>query len=213
MLRGMFLQVVFLLILVAGIAGLFRMLLQRAAERSRRQHRALAERFDLAMEDPPPRAFGFVWPEPAVHGRYRGREVSVAPTGKGLQNTRQIETAVKAEARAGGLEMQLTAAGVLGRMRQRDSRASTRCSTGDDSFDEAVDLRASDVHAPPRIFEDADLRRRVRETLQTTRGTLYAGKDTLVFVRFGLIQADRERESIESIVELLCDLGERIEAS
>ena len=63
--------------------------------------------FDLELTAPDGVLFGFVRPEPFLHGNYRQREVSISAPGKGLQNTRQTETVLKLSVADKGLRLQM----------------------------------------------------------------------------------------------------------
>lgn len=154
---------------------------------------------------------GFLRPEPSLYGAYRGREVSISVPGKGLQNTRQVETVLKIEVRGLSLNAQLTATGLLSGMRQRDSGGLPRWKSGDPAFDGAVDARTDRGDALGDLLDD-QRRGWLATTLRQSKGTLYMGKNKLVYARLGLIANEATRQDFEAAIEFLCDLAETIEA-
>jgi len=207
----MFETVLFILALVMAIAAVFWLALRKSATRIEAQYKQLAEHLDLDLNQPPPKMGGFLRPEPSVYGQYRGREVSISAPGKGLQNTRQVETVLKIEVRELGLNAQFTATGPLSGMRQRDSGGLPRWKSGDAAFDSAVDVRTDQGEALDELLQDA-LRSWLIPSLRRSKGTLYMGKDKLVYARLGLVATDPTRRELEEAVDFLCDLAETIEA-
>ena len=208
----MVLQLSLVFILAGGIAALYWTLLRNASCRIAAQYAALGERFGLELGEPPPRLLGFVRPEPYLHGICDGRELSVSAQGKGLQNTRQIETVVKLRVADGGLRFQMTASGLLGRLRQRDSGGQEAWKSGDAAFDAAVDVRTNRPEAMAAVLDDA-LRQTLRDLLEGPRGSLYLGNDTLVFAEFGLIADAARRERYERVIGALYALASAVEAA
>ena len=109
-----------------------------------RQYRKMAQQLQVDLTEPTPQLGGFIRAEPFVHGVYRLREMSISVPGKGLQNTRQIETIIKVKVDDESFTWQITATGLLGGFRQRDSGSSKRWLSGDSVFDAAVDVRTND---------------------------------------------------------------------
>jgi hypothetical protein len=204
-------EFLFILALVVAIVAIFWLVLRKSATRIGAQYQQLAEQFDLDLNQPPPKMGGFLRPEPSVYGQYRGREVSISVPGKGLQNTRQVETLLKIEVRSLGLNAQLTATGPLSGMRQRDSGGLPRWKSGDAAFDGAIDVRTDQGDALGELLRD-EQRAWLIPTLRRSKGTLYMGKDKLVYARLGLVATDATRRELEEAVEFLCDLAETIEA-
>lgn len=208
----MWVQLVLVFVLAGGIAALYWTLLRNASRRIARQYGALAERFGLEPGEPSARMLGFVRPEPHIHGVFRGRELSVSAQGKGLQNTRQVETVVKLRVADGGLRFQMTASGLLGRLRQRDSGGQEVWKTGEPGFDAAVDVRTNRPEAMAAVLRE-ELRENVRALLERSQGSVYLGNDTLAFAEFGLIADSGRRKRYERVVELLYALAEAVESA
>jgi hypothetical protein len=154
---------------------------------------------------------GFIRPEPSVYGSYRGREMSISVPGKGLQNTRQIESVLKLELKGSQLNAQLTAAGPLGGLRQRDSGGQARWKSGDERFDSAIDVRTDQAGALAALLTE---KRRVwlSSTLKKSKATLYIGAGNIAYAKLGLIANEAARKDFEAASEFLCDLAETIEA-
>jgi len=203
-------QVALVLILVVGIAWLFRTLVKKASEKIAAQYERLSEDFGLELTVPPPQMGGLIRPEPSLHGRYRGREVSVSAPGKGLQNTRQSETVLKVELRDEGLSAQLAGAGMLTGLRQRDSGGKLRWRSGDEAFDAAVDIR-SDTGGRLGALLDERRRKWLRERLRGSRRSIYIGSGVMAYAELGLIADDATRERFAETLEFFCDLAEAVE--
>lgn len=201
----------FLLIipLVACLA-IFWISLKISSARIATQHRLLADRFELEFDQPPTKAGGFVRPEPTVYGHYRGREISFSAPGKGLKGSRQIESLLKLELRDREIRAQMAPTGLLGGLSQRDSGKQRRWKSGDESFDQAVDVRTN--HAVTLAAALTDERRTwLAWTLKRSRVTLYLGDGTIAYAKLGLISNEATRLKFEEAVELLCDFAEAIE--
>jgi hypothetical protein len=201
----------FIFALAVLVAAVFWILLRHSSAKIEAQYRRLAEDMGLDLEIPSTKLAGFVRHEPAAYGRYRGREISFSVPGKGLQNTRQIETVLKLELRDKRLNAQLTAAGLMGRLGQRDSGKKARWQSGDTAFDEAVDVR-SDAGERLTDLLDAERRRWIADLLQRSKATIYIGGGTLAYARLGLIANDATRLEFEAACEFLCDLAKTVEA-
>ena len=207
----MFSTVLFILILVLGVATLFWMILKNSTEKIAAQYAALGEKFGLELNVPKPSMGGFVRPEPSLYGRHQGREVSVSVPGKGLQNTRQIETVLKLELKERTLAAQLTGSGLLGGFRQRDGRGMDRWKSGNEAFDAAVDARSNHTHLLDRAL-GPDLQQTLAEILKKGKGSLYIGGGVIAYAELGLIADDAVRERFESVLECLQQLAEVIES-
>lgn len=207
----MFPTVLFVLILVFGITALYWMVSKNSAEKIARQYALLAETYDLELNQPDPVMGGFVRPEPSLYGRLRDREVSISVPGKGLQNTRQIETVLKLETRDHHFAAQLTGTGLLGSFRQRDSGGMERWKKGDEAFDAAVDVRTNDPGVLDRLL-DADLRESLREILNKGKGSIYIGGGVIAYAELGLIAGDTVRERFETVLELFLRIADGIES-
>ena len=209
---AMLLEIAFVVALALGVAALFWMMVRHSSEKIARQYRQMAQHFQVELTEPKAQLGGFVRSEPFIHGRYRGREMSISVPGKGLQNTRQIETVLKLEVRDKALQWQMAATGLLGGLRQRDSGNKVRWSSGDQAFDAAVDVRSNDDDRLRRIV-DADRRATLSALLTACKGTLALRDGVLSFAEFGLIADDRKRQRFEQIGDLLCDLAEMVECN
>ena len=207
---GMLLQIALVIVMVLGVVALFWLMVQKASRRILVQYRILADRYGLELTEPPPRMFGFVRPEPFVHGRHEGRELSVSVPGKGLQNTRQIETVLKVGTRATGPQAQITGGGMLGRLQQRGGVSKTRWTSGDPAFDEATEVR-TDEGARLSAVLPPERRVKVRDLLRVGKGALYLGSRNLAYAELGLVADARRRERFEAAVDLLYALAEAME--
>lgn len=208
----MILEVLLVIVMVIGIAFLFWTMLRNASLKIQAQFVALSERFGLELTQPPAQLAGFNRPEPFVHGDYRGREMSISVPGKGLQNTRQIETTLKVAVDAKSFHFQITGSGLLGRMRQRDTGKSARWKAGSADFDQALDVRTNNELRLSRVL-GPDQQAKVLEFIKASKGTMVCGEGVLVFHKIGLITEVSERERFEAITEFLCDWAEQIEAT
>lgn len=208
---GMFPTVLLFLILVLGIAALYWVVLKNSAEKIARQYVVLAESYELDLNEPAPAMGGFIRPEPSLYGRIDGREVSVSVPGKGLQNTRQIETVLKLEVKDDEFAAQLTGAGLLGRFRQRDSRGMERWKSGDEAFDAAVDVRTNDAAVLDRLL-DPELRESLGAILKKGKGSIYIGGGVIAYAELGLIAGDALRERFEAVLELFLRMADGIES-
>jgi hypothetical protein len=207
----MLLEVSFVLAIAAGVAYLFWMMLRNASQKIGAQFTKLADRFDLELTQPAAQLAGFNRPEPFVHGRYRDREISISVPGKGLQNTRQIETTLKIEVAEKNFSFQMTASGLLGGLRQRDSGGMPRCKSVETAFDGALDVRTDNDDRLIQLL-DAPQREKILTLIKQSKGTIYLRGGVLAFAKIGLIAKDAERKLFEEAVEFFMDLAERIEA-
>ena len=159
----------FIIALAVGVAALYWIILRNASARIAAQYQKLSERLGLELHLPPPSLGGFIRSEPSVFGAHAGREVSISVPGKGMQNTRQIETVLKLELKRGGFNAQLAAAGLFGGLRQRDSVSSGRWKSGQAAFDAAVDVRTDAGARMAQVLTDAR-REWVMQTIKPGRG-------------------------------------------
>jgi hypothetical protein len=203
-------EVVFVLVLAVGIAYLFWLMLRNASDKIGRQYEKMAFRFRVHMTEPPAQLCGFIRAEPFLHGIYRDREISLSVPGKGLQNTRQIETILKIMVNDKSFKWQMTATGLFGGMRQRDSGIKQRWSSGDSVFDTAVDVRTNNDERLRRILDSARLDE-IRDILKGSKASISLRDGVLYFSEFGLIADDIKRERFEQVTEFLCLLAEVIE--
>jgi hypothetical protein len=204
------------LLLIGGLGALvfatFWLILRSSAAKIESQYRILSEKLGLALEVPSPKLGGFVRPEPSAYGQHRGREVSLSVPGKGLQNTRQIETVLKLELRDAALRAQFAPTGLLGSLGQRDSQTKERWRSQDAAFNAAIDVRSD---AGPRLDQalSPELRRWLAGNLKKNRARLYIGNGTIAYARLGLVASDAVREHFETALELFCDFAETLEHS
>ena len=204
-------EIIFIFALIIAVAAVYWLVLKSSAEKIAAQYQLLAKRFELELNQPDVKMGGFIRPEPSVYGNYRDREISISVPGKGLQNTRQIESVLKLELKGSQLSAQLTAAGPLGGLRQRDSRGQARWKSGDERFDHTVDIRTDQGGALAALLTE-ERRIWLSDTLKKSKATLYIGGGNLAYARLGLIANEATRKDYEAAAEFLCDLAESIEA-
>ena len=206
----MLLEICFIVMLSIGVAALFWLMVRHSSEKIMRQYRTIAQQLKVDLTEPKPQLAGFIRAEPFVHGVYRQREISISVPGKGLQNTRQIETIIKVKVDDESCTWQITATGLLGGFRQRDSGSKQRWLSGDSLFDSAIDVRTNDEVQFARIF-DSDRRALIAQVLKDSKGTIAQRGGVLSFSEFGLIADDTKRERFLQLTELMCDLAEVVE--
>ena len=206
----MFAQAFLAVLLIFLVVWLYWYLLRRSSGQIRYQYECLGKRFDLELTAPDATLFGFVRPEPFLHGNYRQREVSISAPGKGLQNTRQTETVLKLSVADKGLRLQMIGSGWLSGMSQRDSGEKVRWLSGDTDFDSALDVRTNDgVRLAMLLAPEA---RKALQKLLVGRGaSLYLGSGVLAFACSGLLADDATRLRFEEALEVLCNFGELLE--
>ena len=204
-------EIIFIIALIIAVAAVYWLVLKSSAEKIATQYKLLAERFGLDFNQSAVKMKGFIRSEPSVYGSYRGREMSISVPGKGLQNTSQIESVLKLELKGSQLNAQLTAAGPLGGLRQRDSGGQARWKSGDERFDSAIDVRTDQAGALAALLTE---KRRVwlSSTLKKSKATLYIGAGNIAYAKLGLIANEAARKDFEAASEFLCDLAETIEA-
>ena len=206
----MVLEICFVVVLAIGVAALFWFMVRQSSEKIVRQYRQIAQQLQVDLTEPAPQLAGFIRAEPFVHGVYRQRELSISVPGKGLQNTRQIETIIKAKVDDESFTWQITATGLLGTLRQRDSGSKQRWFSGDALFDAAVDVRTNDDGRFERLFH-SDRRALLTKALKGSKATIALRGGVLSFAEFGLIADDTKRERFLEMSELICDLAEAVE--
>lgn len=208
----MFSAVFALVILVLAVVTLFWVILKNASQRIAAQFAVLAETFGLECHQPDTAMGGFIRPEPSLYGNYAGRELSISVPGKGLQNTRQIETVLKVELRDSAFAAQLTANGLLGGIRQRDGRGLERWRSGDGPFDAAWDVRVAPGAPAAQVFTP-EIRSELAALLKAGKGNLYIGGGILAYAELGLIANEAVRLRFEQAIRNLYRLAETIEAA
>ena len=204
-------EIIFIIALIIAVAAVYWLVLKSSAKKIAAQYQLLAKRFELELNQPDVKMGGFIRPEPSVYGNYRDREISISVPGKGLQNTRQIESVLKLEIKDSQLGAQLTAAGLLGGLRQRDSRGQARWKSGDERFDHKVDVRTDQGGALAALLTE-ERRIWLSDTLKKSKATLYIGGGNLAYARLGLIANEATRKDYEAAAEFLSDLAESVEA-
>lgn len=207
---NMLLEICFVGVLAFGVAAVFWFMVRQSSEKIVRQYRKMAQQLKIDLTEPDAQLGGFIRSEPFVHGVYRRREMSISVPGKGLQNTRQIETILKVKVDEASFTWQMTATGLLGALRQRDGGTKARWVSGDSLFDSVVDVRTNDEGRFGRIFH-VDRRAIIAKILKGSKGTIALRGGVLSFAEFGLIADDASRERFLEITELLCDLAEVVE--
>lgn len=196
--------------LIAAGAAIYWIVLKHTAGKITTQHRLLAERFGLEFEQAPATIGGFVRPDPSVYGQYRGREISFSAPGKGIKNTRQIESLLKVEIKDKTLSAQAVPTGLLGSLRQRDSGGLARWKSGDEAFDKAVDMRTNQSGTLADVLTE-ESRAWLAGTLKDSKATLFIGGGLIAYAKIGLIADEATRLKFEAVVEFLCDLAEAVE--
>ena len=206
----MFIEAFSAVLLLVFVVFLYWFLLRRSTGRILDQYELLAERLGLDLTAPDSLLFGFVRPEPFLHGRYRNREISISAPGKGLQNTRQTETVLKLSVDDGGLRLQITGSGLLSGMSQRDSGEKKRWLSGDPDFDSAMDLRTNDGVRLAMVLAP-EVQKALQKLLSGSGASLYLGNGVFAFTCPGLIANEASRERFEAAAEMLCNFGELLE--
>ena len=204
-------EIISIIALIIVVALVYWIVLKNSAERIATQYQLLAARFELELNQSTSKMRGFIRPEPSVYGTYRGREMSISVPGKGLQNTRQIESVLKLELKGSPLSAQLTTASLLGGLRQRDSRGQARWKSGDERFDQSVDVRTDHSGALAELLTE-ERRIWLASNLKKSNATLYIGGGNLAYAKLGLIANEDTRKDFEMAAEFLCDLAESVEA-
>ena len=204
-------EIIFIIFLIIAVTLVYWIVLKSSAEKIATQYQLLAARFELALNQSAAKMRGFIRPEPSVYGSYRGREMSISVPGKGLQNTRQIESVLKLELKGSLLSAQLTAAGPLSGLRQRGSHSQARWKSGDEHFDSAIDVRTDHGGALTALLTE-ERRMWLTSNLKRSKATLYIGGDNLAYAKIGLIADETTRKDFEEAAEFLCDLAESVEA-
>ena len=187
-------EIIFIVALIIAVVAIYWIVLKSSAEKIATQYQLLAERFGLELNQSTVKMRGFIRSEPSVFGTYRGRELSISVPGKGLKNTRQIESVLKLELKSSQLSAQLTAAGPMGGLRQRDSGGQARWKSGDERFDHKVDVRTDQGGALAAILTE-ERRKWLTDTLKKSKAPLYLGGGNLAYARLGLIANEAIRSS------------------
>jgi hypothetical protein len=201
----------FIIAVTVLVIAVFWIILRSSSAKIETQYRRLAEDMKLELEVPDPRLAGFIRNEPSVYGSYRGRELSISVPGKGLQNTRQIETVLKIELRDKTLSAQFAASGLMGRLGQRDSGKKARWQSGDADFDAEVDVRSDAGDRLDRLLTEAN-RRWLSHALKKHKAKIYIGAGVIAYAELGLIGNEAIRERFEAATEFFCDFAETVEA-
>ena len=208
--KGMGVEIAFAVMLLVGLVVLFWMIVRSSSQKITKQYAKLAARFELELTECPPKMLGLIRPEPFVHGHFRGREMSISAPGSGLQKSRQIETQLKVELGDKRLGCQMTSAGVFGSMRQRDSRAKERWTSGDADFDTAVDLRTNNPSIVARVLTP-DRRERLCQLLKVSKAMIYVHNGIMIYSTLGLIANDADAERFIEAAELFYEIADAVE--
>jgi hypothetical protein len=203
-------EIAFAIALIVAVTVIFWIILKNSSEKIIAQFRLISEKRSLELDVPEPKLFGFMRSEPAAYGTYRNRELSLTVPGKGLQNTRQIETVLKVELKDKTLRAQFTRAGLIGHFKQRDSGGMARWKSGNTDFDEVIDVRSNQSERLHMLLDQKTLTW-IATTLKIAKGSLYFGNGTLVYTELGLISNDASRQRFEQVLEFLCDFAESVE--
>ena len=174
------------------------------------QYRRLSRALGLELNEPAPAVWGFIRPEPSLYGELDGREISLSVPGKGLQNTRQIETVLKLQVNDRRFAAQVAPNAPLDRFRQPDGRDLERWQSGDPAFDSAWILRAAPRQPTGEVF-DAAIRERMASLMQAGKGSLHIGNGVIAYAELGLISNDAKRQRFEAMVAFAGSLAEAIE--
>jgi hypothetical protein len=204
-------EITFVIALIIAVVAIYWIILKNSADKIASHYQQLAKRFGLELEQVAPKMAGLIRPEPSVYGNYRGREISVSVPGKGLQNTRQVESVLKVGVENKELSAQLTATGLLAGLSQRDSGGQKRWKSDDEAFDNAIDVRTNQGGTLEALLTD-ERRQWLASTLKRSKATIYIGTGTLAFAKLGLIGNEATRLDFEAAAEFLCDLAETVEA-
>ena len=138
--------------------------------------------------------------------------MSISVPGKGLQNTRQIESVLKLELKGSQLSAQLTAAGPLVGLRQRDSGGQARWKSGDERFDHKIDVRTDQGGALSALLTE-ERRKWLTNTLKKSKATLYIGSGNLAYAKLGLIANEATRKDFEAALNSNVSLAHSFLAS
>ena len=203
-------EIGFVVMLVVALAAFFWIIVRSASVKISQQYEKLSYQLRVEMTQPDPQLAGFIRAEPFLHGVYRDRALSISVPGKGIQNTRQIETTLKIEVNDKKIQWQMTAKGLLSGIKQRDSVGKQRWSSENTVFDLAVDVRTNEPARLTRILHEERLEQ-IAAVLKGTKSSMYLGEGMMVYTKFGLIADDVERERFKTVTELFCDLAEVIE--
>ena len=203
--------VVLIALLVVLVVAVYWIVLKNSSQSIAAQFVKLSDSLALELNAPAPMMGGFVRPEPSVYGDYAGREISISVPGKGMQNTRQIETVLKVQLKDESFAAQVAASGILGGISQRDGRGLERWKSGDEAFDAAWDVRARSGQATASVLTP-EIRAGIAALLKEGKGNLYIGRGVMAYAELGLISKDATRERFERTIAFLGELGEKIEA-
>ena len=191
------LEIVFLITTLIGLVlSLFWIILKNSSTKIQAQYTKLAGKLGIKLETPPPKLGGFIRSEPVACGIYRGREISFSAPGKGLQNTRQIETVLKIELNNTVLNAQFAPTGIVGSLGQRDNRKLSLWKSGEIAFDAAIDVR-SDQSDHLKSLLKPEISQFLIQSLKKQNARLYIGNGIIAYTEIGLIADDLTRERFE----------------
>ncbi|MEM8867262.1 MAG: hypothetical protein AAGC73_03250 [Verrucomicrobiota bacterium] len=203
-------EVLFVIAVVIALISLFWWITRSASERIVAQYSLMADRFDVELTVPPPQLGGFIRPEPFLHGTYRNSEFSISVPGKGLQNTRQIESMLKMEVANKEIDLQMGLSSGMSRFSRSEGGKQKAWKSGDANFDTTIAVRTATPEKLDALLT-ADARDAFLKLLKGSKGTIYMGKGTLTFAEYGLIADAAKRELFQQAVETFCDFSESLE--
>ena len=204
-------EIAFLVTALIGVVlSLFWIILKNSSTKIQAQYTQLSRKLGIKLEATPPKLGGFIRTEPVACGIYRGREISFSAPGKGLQNTRQIETVLKIELHNRVLNAQFAPTGIMGSLSRRDSGKLPLWKSGDVTFDAAIDVR-SDQSDRLKSLLNPEISQFLVQSLKKQNARLYIGNGIIAYTEIGLIADDITRERFERLVEILCDFAENAE--
>ena len=205
------LEITFLVTALIGLVlSLFWIILKSSSTKIQAQYTQLTRKLGIKLESPPPKLGGFIRSEPVACGIYRGREISFSAPGKGLQNTRQIETVLKIELHNRVFNAQFAPTGIMGSLGQRDSGKLSLWKSGDITFDAEIDVR-SDQSDHLKSLLNPEISQFLVQSLKKQNARLYIGNGIIAYTEIGLIADNVTRERFERSVEILCDFAENAE--
>ncbi len=208
----MFGSVILIIVLVAAIIVLYWTILKSSSAKIHHQYSLLAGSYGLELNAPEPVMAGFVRPEPSLYGQHKDRELSISAPGKGLQNTRQIETVLKLELKARHVFAEFSPGGIFAGFRKADKHSLVPWSSGDAEFDSAIKAQTNSADLLNRALTP-ELRQSMVRLLKSAKGSLYLGNGVLAYAELGLISSEATRERFEQMIAFMNDLAESIETA
>lgn len=203
-------EILTLIIALIACLAIFWIILKFSSTRITNQYQILAKRFGLELEQDEPKMGGFIRPEPTLYGTYRNREISFSAPGKGLKGSRQIESVLKVQLGDKELKAQMFAKTALSSLGQRGHEAKGRWKSGDEAFDQAVEVRSESSQTLSATLT-SERRSWLSAHLKKSKATLYIADGIIAYAELGLIADDPTRARFEDVVEFLCNFAEAVE--